>query len=118
MNDFISYKSYNAFMRSFLFIAIAFLAMQVIADDKARPSPHNKIGLTKKSAQEKEGSFFYKLLNDESDLMGSDRKDRSFNDGNTEILSQIEKLADLRDRGVITEDEFSDKKLILLDKIR
>ena len=50
--------------------------------------------------------------------MGSDRKDRSFNDGNTEILSQIEKLADLRDRGIITEAEFSGKKSILLDKIR
>ena len=94
MNDFISYKSYNAFMRSFLFIAIAFLAMQVIADDKARPSPHNKIGLTKKSAQEKESSFFYKLLNDESDLMGSDRKDRSFNDGNTEAVMAVFKYQD------------------------
>ena len=118
MNDFSSYKSYNAFMRSFLFIALAFLSMQIIADDKARPAPHNKIGHTKKSAQEKEGTFFYKLFNSEADLMGSNNKNRSFGDSNTEILSQIEKLADLRDRGVITEDEFSDKKLILLDKIR
>ena len=105
-------------MRSILFIAIAFLSMQVIADDKARPAPHNKIGLTKKSAEDQKDTFFYKLFNDEADLMGSNRKNQSFSDSNTEILSQIEKLADLRDRGVITEDEFSDKKSILLDKIR
>ena len=70
MNDFNSYKSYNAHMRSFLFIALAFFSLQVIADDKARPAPHNKIGHTKQSAEEKKGSFFYKLFNNESDLMG------------------------------------------------
>ena len=105
-------------MRSILFIAIAFLSMQVIADDKARPAPHNKIGYTKKDATEKKDTFFYKLFNDELDLMGSNNKNQSFSDSNTQILSQIEKLADLRDRGIITEAEFSDKKSILLDKIQ
>ena len=105
-------------MRSILFIAIAFLSLQVIADDKARPGPHNKIGHTKQDTAEKKDTFFYKLFNDELDLMGSDNKNQSFNDGNTQILSQIEKLADLRDRGIITEAEFSGKKSILLDKIR
>ena len=118
MNDFNSYKSYNAHMRSFLFIALAFFSLQVIADDKARPAPHNKIGHTKQSAEEKKDSFFYKLFNNESDLMGSNNRNQSFNDGNSEILSQIEKLADLRDRGIITEAEFSDKKSILLNKIQ
>jgi hypothetical protein len=105
-------------MRSILFIALALLSLQVIADDKARPAPHNKIGLTKQSAAEKKDSFLYKIFNNESDLIGSSNKNQSFNDGNTEILSQIEKLADLRDRGVITEAEFSDKKSILLNKIQ
>jgi hypothetical protein len=105
-------------MRSILFIALALLSLQVIADDKARPAPHNKIGLTKQSAAEKKDSFLYKIFNNESDLMGSSNKNQSFNDSNTEILSQIEKLADLRDRGVITEAEFSDKKSILLNKIQ
>ena len=105
-------------MRSFLMIAIAFLSLQVIADDKARPGPHNKIGHTKQDAVEKKDTFFYKLFNDELDLMGSDNRNQSFTDSNTQILSQIEKLADLRDRGVITETEFSDKKSVLLDKIR
>ncbi len=105
-------------MRSILFIALALLSLQVIADDKARPAPHNKIGLTKQSAAEKKDSFLYKIFNNESDLMGSSNKNQSFNDSNTEILSQIEKLADLRDRGIITEAEFSDKKSILLNKIQ
>ena len=105
-------------MRSFLLIAIAFLSLQVIADDKARPGPHNKIGHTKQDAAEKKDTFFYKLFNDELDQMGSDSRNQSFTDSNTQILSQIEKLADLRDRGVITETEFSDKKSLLLDKIR
>ena len=105
-------------MRSFLLIAIAFLSLQVIADDKARPGPHNKIGHTKQDAAEKKDTFFYKLFNDELDQMGSDSRNQSFTDSNTQILSQIERLADLRDRGVITETEFSDKKSVLLDKIR
>ena len=105
-------------MRSILFIALALLSLQVIADDKARPAPHNKIGLTKQSAAEKKDSFLYKIFNNESDLMGSSNKNQGFNDSNTEILSQIEKLADLRDRGIITEVEFSDKKSILLNKIQ
>ena len=105
-------------MRSILFIAIAFLSLQVIADELARPGPHNKIGHTKQDPAEKKDTFFYKLFNDELDLMGSNNKNQSFSDSNTQILSQIEKLADLRDRGIITEAEFSDKKSILLDKIQ
>ena len=103
-------------MRNILFIAVAFLSLQVIADDKARPGPHNKIGYHKQSAEEKKGTFFYKLFNEELGLMGSNNQ--SFTDSNSQILSQIEKLADLRDRGIITEAEFSGKKSVLLDKIR
>ena len=104
-------------MRSLLFIAIVFLSLQVIADEEIRPGPHNKMGLSKMDPNEKKDTFFYKLFNDELDLTGSNNN-QNFTDSNTQILSQIEKLADLRDRGVITEDEFSDKKSILLDKIR
>ena len=105
-------------MRLILFIAVAFFSLQAFAVDKARPGPHNKIGHTKQSVEDKKETFFYKLFNDELDIMGSNNQNRSFNDSNTQILSQIEKLADLRDRGVITEAEFSDKKSILLDKIQ
>ena len=62
--------------------------------------------------------MYVNLFNDELDIMGSNNQNRSFSDSNTQILSQIEKLADLRDRGIITEAEFSDKKSILLDKIQ
>ena len=40
-------------MRSLLFIAIAFLSLQVIADEEIRPGPHNKMGLTKMDPNEK-----------------------------------------------------------------
>ena len=49
--------------------------------------------------------------------MSSNSSGRRINDGG-QILSQIEKLADLKDRGIITEAEFVDKKAILLDKIQ
>ena len=39
-------------MRSILFIALALLSFVSIADDKARPAPHNKIGLTKQAQEE------------------------------------------------------------------
>jgi hypothetical protein len=37
---------------------------------------------------------------------------------NDKTLSQIEKLADLKERGIITDEEFNSKKSLLLDKIR
>jgi hypothetical protein len=37
---------------------------------------------------------------------------------NDKVLSQIEKLADLKERGIITNEEFNSKKSLLLDKIR
>ena len=41
----------------------------------------------------------------------------SSNSDNDQILSQIEKLADLNKRGIITDEEFNSKKSLLLDKI-
>lgn len=35
----------------------------------------------------------------------------------SDVLTQIEKLASLRDAGILTDEEFQDKKKILLDKI-
>ena len=104
-------------MRIFLFLALAFFSFQSLADEKARPGPHNKIGHTKQSEENKKETFFYKLFNNELDIMGSNTTNQSANEGNDQILSQIEKLADMRDRGIITEEEFSDKKAILLNKI-
>ncbi len=103
-------------MRYYMSVILVLFTLNTVAADLVRPGPHNKIGHTKQD--NKEDTFFYKLFNDELDLTGSDSsKARSF-EGNTQILSQIEKLADLKERGIITEAEFADKKTILLDKIQ
>ncbi len=39
------------------------------------------------------------------------------NTGETDVLSQIEKLALLKNAGILTEEEFQDKKKALLAKI-
>lgn len=37
---------------------------------------------------------------------------------NVNAYKDIEKLAELRDKGILTEDEFNHKKQLLLDKIQ
>ena len=118
MNDFVAHKSYNTIMKHILFVTLAFFSFQAFADDKARPGPHNKIGHTKQSVEDKKETFLYKLINDEIEFMGSNTSDQNISEGNDQILSQIEKLADMKDRGIITEAEFNNKKVILLDKIQ
>ena len=68
----------------------------------------------------KENTFFYKLFNNDIDFMGSsDNDDEKISSiDNDKVLSQIEKLADLKERGIITNEEFNSKKSVLLDKIR
>ena len=107
-------------MKYFLPFVILFFSVQSIAQDTTRPGPNNKIGHSKQSQQDKENTFFYKLFNDELDFMGSsDNDDEKISSiDNDKVLSQIEKLADLRERGIITNEEFNSKKSLLLDKIR
>jgi len=50
--------------------------------------------------------------------MGSNSSSNETSINNDQALSQIEKLADLKKRGIITEAEFNDKKKVLLDKIQ
>jgi len=88
------------------------LSLQSIAQDEVRPGPHNKMGHTKQSQQDKENMFFHKLFNNNLDSM------RSSDTKNDQTLAQIEKLADLNKRGIITDDEFNNKKILLLDKIK
>ena len=99
-------------MKNIVFLLLILLSLNIIADDKISPGPHNKMGHTKQSEQDKKDSFFYKLFNNELDLMNSS------SETNNEILLQIEKLADLNKRGILTDSEFKDKKLILLEKIK
>ena len=85
----------------------------VSADNTLRPSPNNKIGHSKKAMQLNQESFFYKLFNDE---LGNNSTSLSKN--NDEILSQIERLAEFRERGILSEEEFQTKKSLLLEKIK
>ncbi len=106
-------------MKYIFFIVVMAFSLNVVSDDKVRPGPHNKIGLTKQSPEDKKGTFFYKLFNDELDITGSEEPKKVYiSEGNDQILSQIEKLADFNQRGIITEAEFIEKKTILLDKIQ
>ena len=50
--------------------------------------------------------------------MGSNSSGNETSINNDQALSQIEKLADLKDRGIITDEEFNNKKSVLLDKIQ
>ena len=97
----------------FILPLLLFFTLDTLAENTARPNSNNKIGHSKQSMESKENSFFYKLFNDELDFSSS--SDQSNND---QILSQIEKLADLNKRGIITDDEFKDKKSVLLEKIQ
>ena len=97
----------------YFFLLIILFSLNTYANEKVRPGPHNKMGHTKQSVEDKKDGFFYKLLNDELDFSGSDQQPN-----NNQILSQIEKLADLNKRGIITDDEFKDKKSYLLEKIQ
>ena len=101
-------------------IPLVFLifSAQSFAEDTARPGPNNKIGHTKQSQQDKENSFFHKLITNDLDFMSSSDNDKMSSVDNDKVLSQIEKLADLKERGIITDEEFNSKKSLLLDKIK
>tara|TARA_B100000035_G_scaffold292023_1_gene280360 strand:+ start:2960 stop:3274 length:315 start_codon:yes stop_codon:yes gene_type:complete len=104
-------------MRYIIYLALVLFSLNIIADDKVRPGPHNKIGHTKVSPESKKETFFYRLFNDEIDFGSNETNERNVH-SNDRILSQIEKLADLKDRGIISQDEFNSKKTLLLDKIQ
>ena len=105
-------------MKYFIPLVFLIFSVQNFAEDTARPGSNNKIGHTKQSQQDKENSFIHRLINDDLDFMGSSNNDKPRYSGIDETLSQIEKLADLKERGIITNEEFNSKKSLLLDKIR
>jgi hypothetical protein len=105
-------------MKYLLPFVFLIFSLQSIAQDTARPGPNNKIGHSKQSQQDKENTFLYKLFTDDLDFMGSSDSEKVLAVNNDKVLSQIEKLADLKERGIITDEEFNNKKSLLLDKIR
>ena len=117
----------------FLFLTLMIFIGHSMAADVKRPGANNKMGLSKKTQQEKENSFFNRLIKGEYDeksvtqdsdidQMKSDiaelKKQNEYTDSNDKILKQIKMLSDLKDDGILTESEFNDKKKILLDKLR
>tara|TARA_B100001094_G_C17598348_1_gene515334 strand:+ start:208 stop:531 length:324 start_codon:yes stop_codon:yes gene_type:complete len=107
-------------MKYFLIFVCLLFSLQSIAQDTARPGANNKIGHSKQSQQDKENSFFHKLITNDLDFMSSsdNDNDKMSSVDNDKVLSQIEKLADLKERGIITDEEFNSKKSLLLDKIK
>ena len=116
-----------------VFFILSALSLSIFADNVSRPGANNKMGLTKKTQQEKENSFFNKLIkgdfveksanqDDDIDQIKSDiaelKKQNEYTDSNDKILKQIKMLSDLKDEGVLSNEEFEDKKKILLNKIK
>ena len=116
-----------------VFIMLSTFSVSLIADNVSRPKANNKTGLSKKTQEEKENSFFNRLLRGEYDgvSIGQDsdldqiksdiadlKKQNEYTDSNDKIIKQIKMLSNLRDEGILTESEFNDKKKILLDKLR
>ncbi len=115
-------------------LILSVFSISTVADNVSRPGPNNKMGLTKKTQEEKDNAFINKLIkgeydgvsinqNEDLDKIKSDiadlkkQNDNSVN-SNEKILKQIKMLSDLKDEGVLTEYEFNDKKKLLLDKLK
>ena len=110
-------------------------SLSLIADNVSRPSHNNKSGVSKKTPEEKKNSFIHKLIkgelesdsykNDDLERIKSDiyelKKEKMLTKGsinsNDRIIRQIKLLSDLKNEGVLTENEFNDKKKLLLDKL-
>ena len=117
----------------FLLLTLMIFVGHSIASDVKRPGANNKMGLSKKTQQERENSFFNRLIkgdfdeksanqDDDINQMKSDiaklKKQNEYTDSNDKILKQIKMLSDLKDEGVLSNEEFEDKKKILLNKIK
>ena len=118
-----------------LFAIFLTYSVSLVADNVSRPSHNNKSGVSKKTLEEKENSFIHKIIkgdfegdsynNKDLERIKSDidelKKEKMLTDNsmdsNDRIIRQIRMLSDLRDEGVLTENEFNDKKKLLLNKL-
>ena len=95
-----------------LLLVLSFTLPQVIvADNFSRPNANNKMNISKKSLDEKENSFFSRLLKGDFDYGSSEL-------GNEDIIRQIKMLSDLKKEGILTQNEFDEKKKFLLNKMK
>ena len=128
----------NQFIRNLVLVVMLFsYPLTVLADPTARPKANNKLGISKKTQEEKDNSIINKIFkgtyetskvieNEDLDKIKLDieelknRKTGS-NDSvssNERILNQIKVLSEMKKDGILTNSEFNDKKKLLLDKLK
>tara|TARA_X000001036_G_scaffold256741_1_gene238795 strand:- start:257 stop:562 length:306 start_codon:yes stop_codon:yes gene_type:complete len=95
----------------FLLVLSFTLPQIIVADNVSRPSANNKMNISKKTLDEKENSFFSRLLKGDFDYGSSERS-------NENIIKQIKMLSDLKKEGILTQNEFDEKKKFLLNKMQ
>ena len=125
----------NQFIRNLVLVVMLFsYPLTLLADATARPKANNKLGISKKTQEEKDNSIINKIFkgtyetskvieNEDLDKIKLDieelknRKTGS-NDSvssNERILNQIKVLSEMKKDGILTNSEFNDKKKLLLD---
>ena len=128
----------NQFIRNLVLVVMLFsYPLTLLADATARPKANNKLGISKKTQEEKDNSIINKIFkgtyetskvieNEDLDKIKLDieelknRKTGS-NDSvssNERILNQIKVLSEMKKDGILTNSEFNDKKKLLLDKLK
>ena len=91
-----------------------------IATETKRPSANNKVGHTKKSAEERENSIINRIMKNEafiSEDLTSKRKSEQIN-SNELVINQIKTLSELNRDGFLSDEEFESKKALLLERIQ
>ena len=95
----------------FLLVVSLILPQVIVADNVSRPNANNKMNISKKTLDEQENSFFSRLLKGDFDYGSSERS-------NENIIKQIKMLSDLKKEGILTQNEFDEKKKFLLNKMK
>ena len=128
----------NQFIRNLVLVVMLFsYPLTLLADATARPKANNKLGISKKTQEEKDNSIINKIFkgtyetskvieNEDLDKIKLDieeLKNRKIgsNDSvgsNERILNQIKVLSEMKKDGILTNSEFNDKKKLLLDKLK
>ncbi len=128
----------NQFIRNLVLVVMLFsYPLTVLADATARPKANNKLGISKKTQEEKDNSIINKIFkgtyetskvieNEDLDKIKLDieelkKRKTGSNDSvgsNERILNQIKVLSEMKKDGILTNSEFNDKKKLLLDKLK
>ena len=105
------------------FVLVVFLFANItasIAAETKRPSANNKVGHTKKSAEEREDSIINRIMKNEafiSEDRVSKKKSEEIN-SNELVINQIKTLSELNRDGFLSDEEFESKKTLLLERIQ